>query len=78
MLKVFKPYANSILCKIISSSINSEELCVRLFTNHNIFIKDCSNKTSLNDKFIRIAVRTNQDNNTLIEALREIEKGLGG
>lgn len=76
MLKVFKPYANFILCKILSSGINSEELCARLFTNHNIFIKDCSNKTSLNDKYIRIAVRTKQDNNTLIKALREIEKEL--
>jgi histidinol-phosphate/aromatic aminotransferase/cobyric acid decarboxylase-like protein/GTP:adenosylcobinamide-phosphate guanylyltransferase len=78
MLKVFRPYANFIFCKILNDDINSEVLCRRLFTDYNIFIKDCSNKTSLNDKFIRIAVRTKQDNNTLIEALREIEKELGG
>jgi len=78
MLKVFKPHANFIFCKILSSGINSEELCARLFTNHNILIKDCSNKTSLNDKYIRIAVRTKQDNDILIGALREIEKELEG
>lgn len=74
MLKVFKPHANFIFCKILYDDMNSGELCARLFTNYNIFIKDCSKKTSLNDKFIRIAVRTKQDNDTLIEALKEIEE----
>lgn len=74
MLKVFKPHANFILCKILSNAITSEELCTKLFTDYNIFIKDCSKKTSLDDKFIRIAVRTKQDNDTLIEALKEIEE----
>lgn len=74
MLKVFRPQANFIFCKILSNAINSEDLCTKLFTDYNIFIKDCSKKTSLNDKFIRIAVRTKQDNDTLIEALKEIEE----
>lgn len=80
-IKMLKPYegkANFIFCKIVSEKINSMQLRNKLFTDYNILIKDCSNKTSLNDKFIRIAVRKQNENDLLINALKEIQDEIGG
>ena len=68
-LKTFPSDANFFLCKILNS-MNSRDLSIELLKN-NIYIKDCSNKTSLNDKFIRIAVRSRIDNEALVKALKE-------
>jgi len=77
MLKIIDGKANFIFCKIMSENINSKQLRNILFSKHDILIKDCSNKTSLNDKFVRIAVRTPAENELLIEALKNIEEEIG-
>jgi len=77
MLKIIGGKANFIFCKVINKNINSKQLRNMLFSKHDILIKDCSNKTSLNDRFVRIAVRTPAENELLIEALRNIEKEIG-
>jgi histidinol-phosphate/aromatic aminotransferase/cobyric acid decarboxylase-like protein/choline kinase len=74
ILKVIDGKANFVFCKILSENINSEQLRRRLFSDYGILIKDCSKKTSLNDKFVRISVRKPQENNVLIDALQEIER----
>jgi threonine-phosphate decarboxylase len=48
-----------------------------LFKAHNILIKDCSNKTSLGNKFVRIAVRRQEENNLLIKALKQVKHDIG-
>ncbi len=70
-LKTFPSRANFFLCKILNGN-NSRYLSTRLIEN-NIYIKDCSNKTSLNDKFVRIAVRSKTDNDILVGALKELD-----
>ncbi|HEC93415.1 MAG TPA: aminotransferase class I/II-fold pyridoxal phosphate-dependent enzyme, partial [Candidatus Atribacteria bacterium] len=77
MLKIYEGKANFIFCKIINDRINSKQLRNKLFREYNILIKDCSNKTSLNDKFIRISVRKPAENEILINALKEIERDIG-
>ncbi|MFC1739411.1 aminotransferase class I/II-fold pyridoxal phosphate-dependent enzyme [Planctomycetota bacterium] len=74
MLKVIDGKANFLFCKIITKNINSTKLRNRLFEDYNILIKDCSNKTSLSDNFVRISVRKPQENNMLVNALKEIER----
>lgn len=71
-LKTFPSHANFFLCKILDGK-NGRDLTIELLKN-DIYIKDCSNKTSLNDKFIRVAVRSRTDNEALIRALKNHEK----
>lgn len=71
-LKTFPSFANFFLCKILNGR-NGRDLSTELLTN-NIYIKDCSNKTLLDDKFVRIAVRSRKDNEILIKALNESYK----
>lgn len=78
LFQVFDGKANFVFCKILDKNINSRELQRKIFTNHKILIKDCSNKSNLNDRYIRISVRKSSENSRLIHALRQIEKELGG
>lgn len=64
----YKSDTNFIFCKI-TNNLTSQELTEDLF-KQGFFIKDCSNKSSLGNKFIRIAVRKMDENNKLIEALK--------
>lgn len=68
----YKSQANYILCKI-SGTKNATELTQILLTNYNIFIKDLSKKSGFNNEsYIRLAVRSQKDNNKLIYALKEV------
>ncbi len=74
-LKTFPSYGNFFLCKIINNELTSEKLFSKLLY-HNIFIKDCSNKTSLDNRFVRIAVRSAAENKILIDELQKLDKQL--
>ena len=69
-LTPFKPYANFVLCKL-NPGVSASKLKNVLFERYNILIKDCSNKKGLEkDRFIRLAVRTSEDNDVLLSALK--------
>ena len=71
-LKVIPSQANFFLCRV-TARYTSAELTQLLLNRYNILIKDCNNKTGLTGKnFIRIAVRDQDDNDRLIEALRSL------
>lgn len=70
-LTVFPSQANYVMAEIING-MSAEELAGRLFTKHDILIKDLSSKISRGDRqFIRLAVRDEVDNGMLLAALRE-------
>lgn len=53
--------------------MTSKALTVKLLEK-NIFIKDLTDKNGFNGKqYVRIAVRDDKDNQTLIEALKTLE-----
>jgi histidinol-phosphate/aromatic aminotransferase/cobyric acid decarboxylase-like protein len=66
-IRVIPSEANYILCEV-KHPYKAEDLAKILLNNHNILIKDCSNKC--NGQYIRLAVRDTKDNTTLTEALR--------
>lgn len=71
-LRVIPSQANYFLCEVIGG-VTSEELTFRLLKDHNILIKDCKTKTGItNREYIRIAVRSPQDNNRLTKALLQL------
>lgn len=71
-LRVIPSQANYFLCQI-TEKYTSEELTRRLLMDFNILIKDCDNKDGLENKnYVRIAVRDQKDNDTLVEALKTL------
>ena len=67
-LIVFPTQANYVMCELTKekSSILAQKLL-----NQNILIKDLSNKVKNGGQYIRLAVRTKEDNKKMIEALKE-------
>lgn len=62
---------NFLLIKIEKTGINSKSLTKKLIQK-GILVRDCSNFRNLNNKFIRVAVRSHRENAKLIQALKEI------
>jgi len=70
-LEVIPSSAIFFLCKVKGSA---KELKQKLFDKFNILIKDCSNKKPFeNENYVRISVKTVEDNKRLITALKQIE-----
>lgn len=71
-LRVIPSQANYMMAEL-KNGYKAKELTDRLLLNHNILIKDLTNKVD-GKEYVRIAVRNKVDNNTLTETLREIWK----
>ncbi len=72
-MTVFKPDANYIYCRLPDAALSGPEVTKRLFIKYNIYIKDSVGKTQPDaDRYIRIASRTQKENNTLVDALLDI------
>ena len=61
--------ANYIMVEIVNG-MSAGQLTKRLFLNHNLIVKDLSEKLIQKGQYIRIAIRNAEDNNKLIEALK--------
>ena len=72
-LRVIPSQANYFLCEI-TGRFTSHELTIRLLTEFNILIKDCSSKKGFkaDKEFIRIAIRDRKDNNRLVQVLKSL------
>ena len=72
-MKVYKPDANYIYCKLPDAALSGPEVTKKLFIEHNIYIKDSVGKTQPDsDRYIRIASRTQVENKVLIKALLDV------
>lgn len=71
-LRVIPSQANYILCEL-TGAVTSTELAEVLLDKHNILIKDLSAKNGFNGKsYVRLAVKTPEENNLLVSALKDI------
>ena len=64
---------NFVLCSVLYG-FTGQELTDRLFEDSRILVNDCGSKDGLDRNFIRIACRTEEDNDRLLEALMRIAK----
>lgn len=70
-IHIFKSQANYILVRL-DTKINASELTSSLLKEKNIFIKDLSNKKCFETgQYIRLAIRTSDENDMLIKAIKE-------
>lgn len=72
-LRVIPSQANYFLCEI-TGRFSSHELTLRLLTDYNILIKDCSAKKGFpkDRQYVRIAIRNRKDNVKLINSLNSL------
>jgi len=72
-LSVFKPDANFVFCRLPDAVRSAPEIAKSLYVEHNIYVKDCANKTQLDaDRFLRIASRTEEENRNFVDALVDV------
>jgi threonine-phosphate decarboxylase len=72
-LKVYKPEANYIFCRLPDDAPTAPEVTKYLFVEHNIYIKHCAGKNMPeSNRYVRIASRTPAENKTLVAALKTI------
>ncbi len=72
-MRVFKPDANFVFCRLPGDALSGPELTKRLFIDHNMYIKNSVGKTQPDaSRYIRIASRTHKENLKLIEALKDV------
>ena len=72
-LRVIPSQANYFMCELVGDRYTSHELAVKLLTQFNILIKDCSGKSAFDGgEYIRIAVRDRKDNHYLVESLKAL------
>ena len=71
-MRVLPTQANY-FCIEVTDKYSSAELTKLLLERYNIMVKDCDSKNGLKGRnFIRISVRSQQDNDQLIAALKEL------
>jgi histidinol-phosphate/aromatic aminotransferase/cobyric acid decarboxylase-like protein len=70
-LRPIKTQSNYFLCEVYGSA---QELTETLLSKYNLFIKDLSSKKGFEGKeYIRISIKTQEENNKLIDALTHIQ-----
>ena len=74
-LKVFPTYSNFILFKILEERVNSVGLRDYLLSELGYYVRDCSRKLGLSDRFIRVGTNLPEENEGLV---RGIETFLSG
>ena len=73
-LRVMPSEANYYLCEILPPK-KANELVLTMLKKYNILMRDCSDKKGFDGKqYMRIAVRSHEDNARLLNAFKELDK----
>ncbi len=71
-LEPFPTHANAVFCKVNGSARKLAEI---LYDKYNLMVKEGLNQKDFKtDSYVRLGVRNKQDNQKLLDALREIKK----
>lgn len=71
-LSVFNSDANFVFLELLNGR-SSKDLAFSLFRDYNILVKDCNSKKGISGKaYLRVAVKTREDNDKLIHAINSL------
>jgi threonine-phosphate decarboxylase len=70
-IEVYPTGANFVLCKV-TNGLTAFELQARLLTEHQMYVRDCSNKIGMDHFHIRVASQGREKDARLVEALRAL------
>ena len=72
-MRVMPSQANYFLCEVLPPK-NANQLVLTMLMRFNILVRACSDKQGFDGKqYMRIAVRSHEDNARLLAAFREID-----
>ena len=72
-LRVMPSQANYFLCEILPPK-NANQLVMTMLKNYNILVRDCSDTKGFDGKqYMRIAIRSHEDNARFIKAFKELD-----
>ena len=72
-LRLMPTQANYFLCEILPPK-NARQLVLTMLKRYNILLRDCSDKQGFDGRqYMRIAVRSHEDNTRLIAAFKELD-----
>ena len=72
-LRAIPSQANYILCEVLAPQ-NINQLVLTMLKKYHILVRDCSDKQGFDGKqYMRIAVRSHEDNSKFLQALKEME-----
>ena len=69
-LKVFDTFSNFILFKILDDRFTSVAMRDYLLQDAGLYVRDCSRKLGLGDKFIRVGTNLPEENQRLVDGIR--------
>lgn len=69
-LKLYKPYANFVLCKILKDDVDASEIAYACNTK-GLVIRNCSNIRGLDGKYFRICFMNPRQNDLLVNTILE-------
>ncbi|MBQ9833109.1 MAG: aminotransferase class I/II-fold pyridoxal phosphate-dependent enzyme [Clostridia bacterium] len=70
-LRIIPSQANYIMCEITKDGMTARRLTEELLDEQHILIKDLSTKKGISGEYIRIAVKRSEENQKLVDALKE-------
>jgi threonine-phosphate decarboxylase len=70
-LKVWDTFSNFVLFKILEPRLSAVQLRDYLLTEHGFYVRDCSRKLGLSDKFVRVGTNLPDENARLVESVKE-------
>ena len=78
-LRVMPSEANYFLCEVLPP-YSASAIVVYMLKHHNILTRDCSRKPGLDTsrQYMRIAVRSHEDNARLVKAMKQMEQEVHG
>ena len=68
-LKVFETFSNFVLFKLLSDRVTSTELRDHLLQQFGFYVRDCSRKQGLSNKFIRVGTHLPAHNERLSKGI---------
>jgi L-threonine-O-3-phosphate decarboxylase len=71
-LPALHPYPGAANFLLVRSQVPADELQVKLLKRHRILIRDCLSFKELGDRFFRVAVKTPEQNQKLIDGLADV------
>jgi cobyric acid synthase CobQ len=70
--RVFPSAANYLLVRIDQTGLDAQMLADELLKNHRIPIRVCANYAGLDARYFRVAVRSDEENTRLVDALTKV------
>ncbi len=69
-IKIYPSRSNFILIELLDG-LKADDVSAHLLCNYGVYVRNCNDKIGLNGEFIRVAARTNVDNEIIVNALKK-------